>query len=158
MFRFSLAAFALIPLAFSQNLPAYLWSTEVDHSGTDSFAGLGVDAQGNTYLAGSTYAATFPVKNAVQNHPASAGLYRMDGPGSAYAALGLTSASAVGMIDPLKATTLYAVSSGALLRSTDGGRRHFRRWRFQSQQVQAAAIDPTSDQILYACAPSIRAS
>ena len=82
MFRFMLAAFALIPLTFSQSLPAIRWVAEVDGSGKDSFAGLGVDAQGNTYIAGSTYSASFPVKAAVQNRIASAGLYRIDGPGT----------------------------------------------------------------------------
>src|SRR5271165_6332996 len=114
MFRFTLAAFALIalafsPTAFSQNLPAYRWVKQLDNSGTDSFAGLGVDAQGNTYVAGSTYSTAFPVKNAVQNHLASDGLYRIDGPGAAYAPLGLASASFVA-IDPQYPNTLYAVS------------------------------------------------
>ncbi len=82
MFRFMLTVFALTPLAFSQSLPAFRWITEVDSSGVDSFAGLGVDAQGNTYIAGSTASPTYPVKAAVQNRLASNGLYRIDGPGS----------------------------------------------------------------------------
>src|SRR5580704_5978076 len=94
-FRFSVVFLAIIPLAFSQfgfsqSLPAFRWVTQVDGSGVDSFAGLGVDAQGNTYIAGSTYSNAFPVKAAAQSHIASAGLYRIDGTGSAYAALGLS--------------------------------------------------------------------
>jgi len=65
MFRFTLVALALAPLALSQNLPAFRWIKQVDGSGVDSLAGLGVDAQGNTYIAGSTHSATFPVKAAV---------------------------------------------------------------------------------------------
>lgn len=47
----------------------------MDGSGLDLFAGLGTDAQGNTYIAGSTQAANFPVKSAAQNHSASPGKY-----------------------------------------------------------------------------------
>ncbi len=114
----------------------------------DSFAGLGVDAQGNAYIAGSTYSATFPVKAAVQGRLASDGLYRIDGSGSAYAALGLTSASSIA-VDPLNANTLYATSSGALLRSTDGGAT-FSALTLSSSQVVVVAINPANDRILYA--------
>src|SRR5579863_109263 len=148
MFRFMLAALALAPLAFSQNLPAFRWIKQVDGSGVDAFAGLGVDAQGNTYIAGSTYSTTFPVKAAVQSHLASAGLYRIDGPGSAYAELGLTSASFI-VIDPLNANTLYSASSGALLKSVDGGAT-FSALAVPSPYVLALAIHPVNDQILYA--------
>jgi hypothetical protein len=153
MFRFKLAVFALVPLAFSQialpqNLPGFRWITEVDASGTDSFAGLGVDAQGNTYIAGSTYSAAFPVKNAVQNHLASNGLYRIDGPGSDYVELGLTSASFI-VVDPLNANTLYSSSTGTLLKSTNGGVT-FSALTLPSTQVLIVAINPSNDQILYA--------
>lgn len=148
MFRFTLAAFALIPLTFSQSLPAYRWVAEVDGSGKDSFAGLGVDAQGNTYIAGSTYSATFPVKAAVQNHLASAGLYRIDGPGAAYAGLALTSASSIA-VDPLNGNILYATSASSLLRSTDGGAT-FSTLTLPSSQPVVLAINPVNDQILYA--------
>ncbi len=56
-------------------MPAFNWIQEVDGSGLDMFAGLGTDAQGNTYIAGSTLSANFPVKSAAQNHSASPGKY-----------------------------------------------------------------------------------
>src|SRR5579863_424640 len=148
MFRFMLAALALAPLAFSQNLPAFRWIKQVDGSGVDAFAGLGVDAQGNTYIAGSTYSAAFPVKAAVQNHLASAGLYRIDGPGPAYAALGLTSASSIA-VDSQSPNTLYATSSDQLLKSTDGGAT-FSKLPVPSSYVLNLAISPGNDLILYA--------
>ena len=93
MFRFILAAFAFV---FSSVLSE---SARVSVGCINSTTRVrihsqawGVDAQGNTYIAGSTLSASFPVKAAVQNHLASAGLYRIDGPGPAYTALGLTSA------------------------------------------------------------------
>ncbi len=150
MFRFTLAAgaLALSQLAFSQALPAFQWVKQLDASGSDSVAGLGVDRQGNSYIAGSTYAATFPVKSAVQSHLASAGLYRIDGTGPAYAALGLTSASSIA-VDPQSPSTLYATSSGSLFRSTDGGAT-FSMLPLPSSSLFSVAINPSNDKILYA--------
>ncbi len=145
MLSFLLAVSAFIPVALSQNLPTFRWVNEVDDSGVDSFAGLGVDAQGNTYVAGSTLSASFPVKNAVQNHLVSAGLYRIDG--QSYTALGLTSARSV-TFDPQNPNTLYA-TSGNLLRSTDGGIT-FTALTLPSSQIETLAIHPANDSILYA--------
>src|SRR5580698_5637445 len=146
MFRLLLAVSAFIPVALSQNLPTFRWVNEVDNSGVDSFTGLGVDAQGNTYIAGSTLSAAFPVKGAVQNHLASAGLYRIDGPGSAYAALGLTSASFIA-VDPLDANTLYVVSAGSLLKSVDGGAT-FSTLSLPSRYALVVALNPANDRVL----------
>ena len=152
MTRFLLAA-ALVPMALGQNLPAFQWIQEVDSSGTDSFAGLGVDAAGNTYTAGSTYSPNFPVKSAVQGQIHSAGLYRIDGPGSAYAALGLSSAAFVA-VDPQNPNTLYAiatspaVSQRTLLKSVNGGTT-FTPLSLPSANPETLAIDPSNDQILY---------
>jgi uncharacterized protein (TIGR03437 family) len=60
----------------AQNLPAFRWIAEADNSGLAyPFAGLGTDAQGNTYIAGSTKSLNLPVANAVQNRSASPGSY-----------------------------------------------------------------------------------
>ena len=107
---FMLAALIFIPLSFSQNLPAFRWVKQIDNSGQDSFSGMGVDAQGNTYIAGSTSSANFQVKAAIQSHLASAGFYRIDGPGSAYTGLGLTSARS--SPSTRKMRILFCVSSG----------------------------------------------
>jgi uncharacterized protein (TIGR03437 family) len=147
MFRFVLAAAALSQIAFSQKMPVFQWVNEVDSSGQDSLAGLGVDAVGNTYIAGSTYSANFPVKNAVQSHIASAGLYRIDGPGS-YAALGIGSANIVA-VDPQNPTTLYAVSYSRLEKSVNGGTT-FSPLFLPSSEIWSVAINPANDQILYA--------
>ena len=149
-FRFPLAVLAVTTFAsfaFSQNLPAYRWGKQVDGSGVDSFAGLGVDAVGNTYIAGSTYSPNFPVKAAVQTQLASAGLYRIDGPGSAYVELGPISAQFV-VIDPLNSSTLYVGSNGTILRSMDGGAT-LSPLTLPSSNVSALAINPVNDQILY---------
>ena len=147
MLRFAFAALALIPLAFSQNLPAIRWVHQVDGSESD-LAGLGTDAQGNSYLVGSTLSANFPVQAAVQDHLSSAGLYRIDGSASTSAALGLTSASSI-TVDPQDAMTLYATSAGSVLRSTDGGVT-FSSLALPSFSARIVAIHPANNRILYA--------
>ena len=62
--------------ASAQSLPTFNWVREIDSSGLAyEFAGLGTDGQGNSYVAGSTKSANFPVKAAVQDHLATAGSY-----------------------------------------------------------------------------------
>ena len=92
------AAFAFVSIAFSQTLPSYQFIQEIDASGLDSVAGLGTDAQGNVYIAGTTLSPHFPVKNAFQAAGASAGLYRISG--STFIPLGLISCSFLAL-DPL---------------------------------------------------------
>ncbi len=60
----------------AQTPPSLRWIQQVDNSGLAyPVAGLGTDAQGNTYIAGSTKSLNFPAKNAAQNHSASPGSY-----------------------------------------------------------------------------------
>ena len=75
MRRLVLAFFSILAAAGAQSPPAFRWILELDGSGFDKFAGLGTDAQGNVYVAGSTRSPDFPVKNAAQNHLATAGSY-----------------------------------------------------------------------------------
>jgi uncharacterized protein (TIGR03437 family) len=63
---FAFAFLSMAPFCTSQNLPAFNWIKEVDGSGLDQFTGMGTDAQGNIYLAGTTSSPNFPVKSAVQ--------------------------------------------------------------------------------------------
>ncbi len=79
---------ALVSVSFCQSLPAIRWIHEIDNSGVDSFTGIGADAQGNTYVAGSTLSPNLPVTAAVQSQMASAGVYRVGGPGAAYSLVG----------------------------------------------------------------------
>jgi uncharacterized protein (TIGR03437 family) len=144
--RILLVACALGSLAFSQNLPTYQWVKEVDASGTDSLAGLGTDAQGNIYIAGSTMSRSYPVKAAVQGSMASSGLYRISG--STFTALGLSSVFAI-VADPQNPSTLYAVSTpGELVRSSDGGVT-FSATSLPSSHAFSIAIEPGNDQILF---------
>ena len=72
MSRTLIAFLALAPLCCAQTFPAFRWIVEVDRSGSDQLAGLGTDAQGNIYLAGTTQSPDFQVKAAVQSQFAGA--------------------------------------------------------------------------------------
>ena len=146
--RLLFAVCSLVAAASAQMLPSYQWVKELDASGSDTFAGLATDAQGNIFVAGSTMSLAFPVKAALQSHSASSGLYRIDGPGPAYTALGLASASSIA-IDPQNSSILYAASSGSLVLSVDGGFT-FRSQSSPSAHVNSVVIDPSNGQILYA--------
>jgi uncharacterized protein (TIGR03437 family) len=145
--RLLLVACALVSLAFSQSqtLPTYQWVQEVDASGTDSLAGLGTDSQGNIYVAGSTLSRSYPTKAAVQGSIAGSGLYRISG--TAWTALGLNSAAAIA-VNPQNAATLYAVSTGKLVKSSDGGIT-FSATSLPSSQASSIAIEPGNGQVLF---------
>src|SRR5580693_1073237 len=121
MFRLVFALLAILPFAYGQNLPALRWVQQVDNSGMDTFSGLGTDAQGNIYVVGNTTSPTFPVKAAVQSNLGSAGIYRIDGPGSAYTRLGVSSVVTALAADPDNPNVFYAASSGSGVKSVDGG-------------------------------------
>ena len=143
--RLLLVALAFGSLVFCQDLPSYQWVKEVDASGTDSLAGLGTDAQGNIYIAGTTASRSYPTKAAVQGNIASAGLYRISG--TAWTALGLSTAAAIA-VDPQNAATLYAVSAGKLVRSSDGGVT-FSATSLPSSQAGSIVIEPNNDEVLF---------
>lgn len=54
MLRTLIAVLVLAPLCCGQSQSAFRWIAEVDGSGSGQLAGLGADAQGNVYLAGTT--------------------------------------------------------------------------------------------------------
>ncbi len=143
--RLLLVACAFGSLVFSQNLPTFQWVKEVDASGTDSLAGLGTDAQGNIYIAGTTASRNYPAKAAVQGSIASSGLYRING--SASTALGLNSASAI-VVDPRNPLTIYAVSTGKLVRSSDGGIT-FSATSLPSSAASSIALEPGNGEALF---------
>ncbi len=147
MLRLSVLILA-VPLCHSQTFPSIRWIQEVGGTGTDSLAGIGADAAGNVYLAGSTLNANFPVKSAVQNHLASLGIFRIDGPGSAYTSLGLSTASSI-VVDSQNPAVLLAASAGAGMKSTDGGNT-WTTLPIPSSTVEAIAIDASNDQLIYA--------
>src|ERR1700675_2613873 len=87
MLRLVLELSASIAFSFGQTFPTFRWVQQIDNSGVDTLAGIGTDALGNIYVAGSTQSPKFPVQGAVQNNLGSSGLYRIDG--ATYPRLGL---------------------------------------------------------------------
>jgi uncharacterized protein (TIGR03437 family) len=151
MFRLALGFLAIVSFSFGQNLPALRWVQQVDNLGKDIFSGMGTDAQGNVYVVGNTISPTFPVKAAVQNNLGSAGVYRIDGPGSAYTRLGVGSVISYIAGDPKNPSVFYAVSSGSGVKSVDGGNT-WTPLSIPSSQVVQFAVDPANDQNVYAVA------
>lgn len=137
---------SLAALAYSQKLPAFRWAVELDHSGSDTMVGLGTDSQGNSYLAGSTFSRSFPVKSPVQAGIASFGLYRINGAGTS--ALGLSAASVIA-VAPENASLIYVVSLGKLLRSQDEG-GSFSVQDVQDSGVYSIAIGSADGRVLFA--------
>ncbi len=151
MFRFLFLLLAIPPVAFCQNLPALQWIQQLDNSGADAFSGMGTDAQGNVYVAGSTLSPNLPLKAAVQSTLASAGVYRIDGAGSAYSRLAVNWLLSSLAADPRNPNVFYAVSSGAGVKSVDGGNT-WTALTIASKQVEQFVVDPSNDQNVYAAA------
>ena len=144
--RLIVTTFAFVSIGLSQSLPAYQLIQEVDASGLDTVAGLGTDAQGNVYIAGTTSSQHFPVKNAVQPAIASAGLYRFSA--GSRTALGLSSCSALAL-DPQNPATVFAISSGVLMKSVNSGAA-FAPTTLPSSQAVSISIQPGNHLVLYA--------
>ena len=66
MLRLCVIVCSLGACALAQNAATYQWINQVDSSGADTVAGLGVDAVGNSYVAGTTYSFSFPLLNSLQ--------------------------------------------------------------------------------------------
>jgi uncharacterized protein (TIGR03437 family) len=147
MLRFVLAFVILLPFSFGQNLPAFRWVQQLDNSGVDTVAGIGTDALGNIYIAGSTLSPNFPVKAAVQNALGSSGLYRIDA--STYTRLGSGWVVSSPASDPRNPNIFYAVSSGSGLKSVDGGNT-WTALTTPSTQIRQFVVDPVNDQNVYA--------
>ena len=68
-----LAAALFLQPAAAQTFPAFNWVQKLSPSGLDNFSGLATDANGNIYVTGTTRSTSFPVQNAIQDHPATPG-------------------------------------------------------------------------------------
>jgi hypothetical protein len=149
MFRLLFRLLALASFSLGQNLPTLQWVRELDNSGMDIFSGLGTDAQGNIYAAGSTSSPVFPVKAAAQSSLGSAGIYKIAG--SSYSRLGVSVVVSALAADPANPNVFYAVSTGAGVKSVDGGNT-WTPLSIPSTQVVQFAVDPGNDQNVYAAA------
>lgn len=141
--------FAAALLAPAENFPAFRWIQQVGGTGMDTFAGLAVDAQGNTFVAGTTSSPNFPVQSAAQSTLASAGIYRIQG--SSYSRIAANRVVRSLTADPSNASVLYGVSSGSAVKSIDGGNT-WSTLAIPSAQIESLAVDPVNDLTVYAAA------
>jgi uncharacterized protein (TIGR03437 family) len=143
--------FFVVAAALHGQSAVFQWIQQIGGSQGQAIAGIGTDSKGNIYVAGSTSSLDFPVKSAIQPHPGSSGLLRVDGPGGPWQNLygsGFNSVTALSS-DPRDPNTIYAVADTGLVRSTDAGVT----WTALAQPaatIYAVAVDPTASNVLYA--------
>ena len=128
----------------------YRWIRELGGSAKDTVTNVGVDAAGNTYLAGSTTSPDFPVKNAWQSAPGSSGLLRLRPSAGSWAfdhSVNWTSVMSLSQ-DPRHPESVYAATSSGVLHTGDGGAT----WTPVAvpANVNQIAVDPSNSSILYA--------
>jgi uncharacterized protein (TIGR03437 family) len=148
MFPRALLLLALASCVAGQSVH-FEWVQQIGGSQSQTIAGVGTDAQGNTYVAGNTGSLDFPVKGAVQAAPGGSGLFRIDGPAQ-WQNLYQSGFSSVSLLvpDPSSSQTMYALAGGDLARSTDSGASWSAVAGFDAQAV-ALAVDPSAGNILY---------
>ena len=140
---------AICESAYSQSA-VFDWVKQIGGSNGQSVAGIATDPAGNTYVVGNTLSVDFPTtSSSAQPNPGGAGLYRVDGPGSAWKSLASSGFAAVFSLaaNPSGPSTIYAASQSGLVRSTDGGVA----WTSTGNlPTPAAAIALDSSGVLYA--------
>src|SRR4051812_773438 len=63
---FALCAFCVVAQSAPAQSTKFEWARALNEAGNSVLTGIGVDRFGNTYVAGHTWSAQFPVRNAVQ--------------------------------------------------------------------------------------------
>jgi uncharacterized protein (TIGR03437 family) len=146
---FPRALFLVTALAYSQNYPAFDWAQKFDASGLSTIVGIGSDALGNVYVAGNTASTALPAKNAVQPHLGSAGLTRIDGPGTSYTQLAGGQRLDALAADPINPNVLFGTYRGQSMMSVDGG-NSFTNLSIPVPYVYQFAVDPANDRNIWA--------
>jgi uncharacterized protein (TIGR03437 family) len=129
----------------------FRWVRQFGGSAGQSIAGMATDPQGNIYVAGNTTSLDFPVRGAVQPHPAGSGLFRVDGPGPAWKNLyqaGTTAVYALA-VDPHAPNRIYAGTATGVLLSRDTGESWTPAVAF-GVKVNALTVDPVNTSVVYA--------
>ena len=146
---FPRALFLIAALAYAQNYPAFDWAQKFDGSGLSTIVGIGSDAAGNVYVAGNTASLTLPTKNAVQPHLGSAGLTRIDGPGTSYTQLAGGSLLDAVTADPMNPNVLFGTYRGQGMKSVDGG-NSWTNLSLPATYVYQFTVDPANDKNVWA--------
>jgi photosystem II stability/assembly factor-like uncharacterized protein len=138
---------------------ALLWATYIGGLGSNPYpergSGIGLDALGNIYVAGTTQCIAFPVTNSIphaQSVPAA--LLTSSNSASSWSANSLSgrfdrvdAVATNGSIIYAGAAAVSATSAGGIYESTNGGST----WQqLTSGSVDALAVDPANATIVYA--------
>uniref|UniRef100_Q02D71 Glycosyl hydrolase, BNR repeat-containing protein n=1 Tax=Solibacter usitatus (strain Ellin6076) TaxID=234267 RepID=Q02D71_SOLUE len=143
--------FALTTLTSHAQSADFRWVRQLGGAAGQAIAGMATDPQGNIYVAGNTTSVDFPVRGAIQPHPAGSGIFRVDGPGAAWKNLyqaGATAAYALA-VDPRAPNKIYAGTATGLLRSRDSGESWTPAISF-GVRVNALTVDPANSGVVYA--------
>ncbi|MBZ5622372.1 MAG: SBBP repeat-containing protein [Acidobacteriia bacterium] len=119
--------------------------------GVTTATGVAVDTQGNTYVAGTSFAVDFPAVNALQARaPVSSLLVTHDG-GATWRPLnnnlGAVTVNSLA-IDPTRPATLYAATSSGLYKSLDAG-ASWTQLLPAAQDASQVVLDPKTPSTLY---------
>jgi hypothetical protein len=88
----------------------------------DSIQALATDAGGNVFVAGTTYSAAFPVKNAAQAAFAEATILQTTNLGATWTKAGNPPGGVTALApDPVSAAVIFATNANGIYKSADGG-------------------------------------
>ena len=121
-------------------------------SGGDQVNGIATDSQGNTYIAGQTGSADFPVKNALQGPAVT--LYRSDAGGSFTPLASVGSSITSIAVEPSNSAIAYILTTQGLFKTTDAGAHATLLWLGlpAGSTFTAMAIDPSNVATVYVAA------
>jgi uncharacterized protein (TIGR03437 family) len=130
--------------------PVLSYATRLAGTGHDSVAGIAVDRDGNTWIAGTTSSLDFPTLRAKQPRPAGSSFLRIDGTAWSW---GFDTSVTLPFALAASATVpdlVYASDSNGLHKSTDGGDT----WALVAAQPSAhppaaLAMDSTTAAVVY---------
>ncbi len=148
-----LSILAMSPLGMADNTirPNLAYSTPFGGSGADVSTAIAADAAGNSYIAGRTNSADFPVVHGFQTHPGGTPLRTSMDAGSNWSVPNL----AAGVLSVAASPgAIWAGTNNGLYVSTDSGKT----WRpvpsLRLATVSSVVIDATEPNLIFACTQS----
>ncbi len=118
--------------------------------GLTAVNGLALDGSGRAYVAGYSVGTAFPAVHPLPNQPMLKPLYVTHHSGHTWRSLHIGSVTQVNSlaIDPTRADTLYAATTGGFYKSTDGG-ANWTRLLPTAEWGIAVTVDPREPSVIY---------